>query len=254
MPISDQVMRDLREVVQATRADGDVAAMNAAERLVFRVLPELLDEVERLRSERDSTLPKDFPGPVERVPRDPYPINPAHTVRVLGVDGVTRVECDHTFKGSTNCVHCDMPISELKRRARLEAEALASTDVRRAVAEHPALPEADVVSIVLGPMLRQRVDTIVQTNRLGTRLDLVVQTMFILGLLDCEGMDPRAYIGEPKQHFSHDATFIRFALPHEGTEQRREVMQSVFAWLHAWLGDDDELQRAAGAALAALPR
>jgi hypothetical protein len=186
-------------------------------------------------------------------------IDPRHSVRVVGVDGETRLECDHSFKGGPNCVHCHKAFAELQREALAEAEQLRREPMVDPVrAEQLRRREAErlveVVSIVIGPSLRQRVAAVVQTNRLGTRLDLVVQTMFILGLLDAEGMDPHAYIGEPKQHVSHDGVFLRFALPHDGDAVRLEVLRSVFAWLHAWLGDGDPLQPAAAAALAALPR
>lgn len=171
-----------------------------------------------------------------------YPVDSAHTVRVLGPDGSERIECDHEFVGAPNCVHCGKTSAELFKPGPIER-----------VRPEPA--GVDVVSIALGPVLRARVEQLVKTGRLGRSLTHVAQTLFVLGLLDAEGQDPRAHFGEPKQHVSVDGVFVRFALPHEvGDEARREILRTLYAWLHAWLGDDEPLQRTASAALEALPR
>lgn len=386
MPISEQVMRDLRDIVRATQQDPELAA-TAEERLVFRVLPSLLDEVESLR---DRTLQKDFLAlyasaraltsawhpAVERaalwdqvehlglhvrrlaplyddvrmqlnaqLARQAWPVDPsmldmrlgpitrasdpAHSVRVLQSDGTGRVECDHTFKGTTRCVHCGKSFAEL--RAEMGAEALAATGyverpeaeralraggflaladlvrdgtpdgvelplppslrelarlqvqlpdgvlhatpdelvkvVQRQLDEHegagilpmPALPDDEVAfPITLGPTLLPRVEALVATGRLGRDIEHVVQTLFVLGMLDAEGQDPQAHVGAPHSHVSAEALFVRFGLPHEGgaeaTRQRASILRQLLLDLSEWCDEDDPLRRAFAAAIEALPR
>ena len=269
MPISDQVMRDLREVASTfTRAVRSGTTDNALPetRLVFRVLPELLDEVDTLR--RQATLydksccmcaadAEEMLAFVDwRATRAQVGnAGPDHTVRVLQPDGTTRLVCDHTFKGTSACVHCCKSIEALRAEAGAERDrlrALVAADTGRQPHE---VPEVDVVSIALGPVLHARVTQLVDRGIVGTTLASAAQTMFILGMLDAEGMSPEAYVGEPKQHVAAEAAFVRFALPHVAGDARRvEVLRDLFAWLHAWLADDDVLLPAADAALAALPR
>lgn len=53
-----------------------------------------------------------------------YPVDPAHAVNVLQLDGSTRVECDHTFVGGPRCAYCGIPFAVLQRRKAAEARAL----------------------------------------------------------------------------------------------------------------------------------
>lgn len=169
-------------------------------------------------------------------------LDPAHTVRVQQPDGSIRVECDHKFVGTSDCVRCRKPFAELKAELDAERERLRQTDV-------------EVVSIALGPTLRARAAAVVGRRLLGESLGAAVQGMFILGLLEAEGLTPEEYVGEPVQHISHDASFVRFALPLDpSSPRRREVLQNVFAWMHAVIGEGDPLAAAPAAALAALPR
>lgn len=231
MPISDQVLRDLRAVLSSTMNDSDgLASMNDAERLVFRVLPELLDEVERARA----SVPAPAGGP------QLYPIDPAHTVRVQGADGVVRVLCDHKFLGAPACVHCRKSFDELRGESTRERELLERASVS--------------VAIEIGPTLRPRIEALVATGRLGRDLPIVAQTLFILGMLDAEGHDPRAHVGEPMSHVSADALFVRFALPHEGSAERAAVLRQLFLDMGEWLGEADPLRRPFEAALEFMPR
>lgn len=219
-----------------------------------------------------------------------YPIDPAHSVKVLQGDGSTRVECDHTFVGSSRCGHCGIPFAVLRRRQATEAASLQTVVQEQVEAAqragfldpaaldalakastvtllHPhsdvfdvrlpppsrGIEQVEVVSVPLGPVLLRRVQALVDSGRLGRSLGTVAQTLFILGLLEVEGQDPRAHFGEPKQHISVDGAFLGFALPHEGPG-REDILRSVFAWLQAWLGDEDPLAKAPAAALAALPK
>src|SRR5688572_10127868 len=53
-----------------------------------------------------------------------YPVDPASTVRVLQLDGSSRVECDHTFTGGPRCAYCGIPFAVLQRRNAAESRAL----------------------------------------------------------------------------------------------------------------------------------
>ena len=386
MPISEQVLRDLREIVASDMFDDlvfrvDPAAplspVMACERLVFRTLPALLDEVESLR---DSTLAKDFlalyqsarmltsgwvpipgaPSPSQgdvehlgmqvrrlaplyddvrmqlnlrsQVARDahrqalggPLPsvpfvlrgavparpgqprrsevdpsvfdevnltVAPQHTVRVMRDDGSESVECDHTFKGTRDCVHCGTTVDELIARTRAEAARLPSLlpagvlhaspgelaeAVQRQLDEHEGagiinalhgVSELDAalepddelaVPVTLGPSLRPRVEALVATGRLGRDIEHVVQTLFVLGMLDAEGQDPQAHVGEPHSHVSAEALFVRFGLPHEGgehaTRQRASILRQLLLDLSEWCDEADPLRPAFAAALELLPR
>lgn len=172
------------------------------------------------------------------------PLDPEHTVRVMQPDGSVRLECDHKFLGTSDCVRCRKPFAELRAEQALEANGYVRAD------------QVDLVSIPLGPVLLARVQALVATGRLGRSLGNVAQTLFILGLLNAEGQDPSAHFGAPEQHISVEGVFVRFALPHDAAQapDRAEVLRDLFAWVHAWLGDEDPLAKAPAAALAALPR
>jgi hypothetical protein len=347
MPISEQVLRDLRDIVRATRTGSGIAGgidslENSELHLVFRVLPSLLDEVESLR---DSTLAKDFlalyqaarlvtsaphatGGDVEglalhvvrlaplyddvrrnlnaQLAARAWPVDPAHSVRVLQSDGTGRVECDHTFKGTTRCVHCGKAFDELRAESQAELARLqpqlpdgvlhATPDeladiVQRQLDEHEArgiIPSGHVVirgfdlgaaealhglselagalepddelavPITLGPSLLPRVEALVATGRLGSELEHVVQTLFVLGMLDAEGQDPQAHVGAPHSHVSAEALFVRFGLPHEGgeraTRQRASILRQLLLDLSEWCDEGDPLRPAFAAAIEALPR
>lgn len=51
-------------------------------------------------------------------------LDPEHTVNVLQPDGSTRVECSHTFPGTSRCAHCGVPAVVLKARDRVRALSL----------------------------------------------------------------------------------------------------------------------------------
>lgn len=51
-------------------------------------------------------------------------IDPEHTVNVLQPDGSSRVECSHTFPGTTRCAHCGVPAIVLRARDRAGALSL----------------------------------------------------------------------------------------------------------------------------------
>jgi hypothetical protein len=238
LPIGDRltlVLRELAPLVGVSFADvALLALLTGADDLIDRFVA---DEaaIARLRTEVQQSVPR-------------HRVDPAHSVNVLQPDGSTRVECDHTFKGTRHCVHCGKSMNDLQREQRAEAAALQGE-----LAPAPGVEQVEVVSIPLGRVLLRRAQALVATRRLGRDLGNVAQTLFVLGLLEAEGMDPRAHFGEPKQHISVDGAFLRFALPHTGPD-REGILRSVFAWLHAWLGDDDPLAKAPAAALAALPR
>jgi hypothetical protein len=161
---------------------------------------------------------------------------PPHTVRVMRVDGSTSLECDHTFQDTRHCLHCGKSGAELVRESRAEA---------RNVAE---------VRLELGPTLLPRITALVDSGRLGRDLQVVVQTLFVLGMLDAEGHEPLAHVGEPKSHVSAEAMFVRFALPHEDAPQRAAVLRQLLLDLAEWFDETDPLRPALLAALERLPR
>jgi hypothetical protein len=224
-----------------------------------------------------------------------------HTVRVQQLDGTVSVECDHTFKGTTRCVHCGKAFAELRREASAEREQLGlgpeTLDLRlpsllpdgvlhatpdeladviarqldehegrgiialRGISELDTALEPDdefAVPIVLGPTLRPRVEALVATNRLGCDLEHVVQTLFVLGMLDAEGQDPQAHVGAPHSHVSAEAMFVRFGLPHEGgaeaARQRASILRQLLLDLAEWCDEADPLRPALLAGIEHLPR
>ncbi len=340
MAVSEQVLRDLRDVVRATRAGGDFESMNDAERLVFRVLPALLDEVESLR---DGTLQKDFVALYQAARSVTGAWHPAveradlnlqveglglHVVRlaplyddlrflmrddvrarastafarVFGSDAPPEVVSRGTYVGpdgverSLDSGDLRLPsllpdgvltatpdeladivqrqVEEQQGRGIINPEAFArvvegtrvevqgdvvTLRVATPVLDPPELSREDLVDdlavpIVLGPTLRPRIEKLVATHRLGVDLEHVVQTLFVLGMLDAEGHEPLSHVGDPALHVSAEALFVRFAIPHEDRPQRAAVLRRLFVDLSEWFDANDPLRPSLSAALECLPR
>lgn len=187
-----------------------------------------------------------------------------HTVTVQHDDGTTSRVCDHTFHGTSRCVYCGKAFSELRREMNVEVDrlrqhnrhdALGALDEAAARASTPAPELRETVAVTMGPALRARVDALVEQRLIGDSVGAAVQTMFILGLLEAEGMQPESQVGAVQSHVSIDATYISFAIPHDtDTPHRNEVLRDLFTWLHAWLGDEDPLAAAPAAALEVMNR
>jgi hypothetical protein len=233
MPISDQVLADLREIVSATTNDGDeLASMNDAEQLVYRVLPSLLDELESLRDSHRTSGEEKALDALHRWLHSP------------GGDGAL-IDDAETFHVERESLECH----RLANEEQAEYASLAPERARLATAqaEHG-------VRIELGPTLLPRVASLVATGRLGRELPTVVQTLFVLGMLDAEGQDPREHVGAPQSHVSTEALFVRFALPHDGAAERAAVLRQLFFYMGEWLDASDPLRPSFAAALDSLPR
>jgi hypothetical protein len=131
----------------------------------------------------------------------------------------------------------------------------------RGISELDAALEPDdelSVPITLGPTLRPRIEALVATTRLGRDIEHVVQTLFVLGMLEAEGQDPQAHVGAPHSHVSAEALFVRFGMPHEGdgkaAQQRAAVLRQLFLDLVEWCDEADPLRPSLLAALEHLPR
>jgi hypothetical protein len=211
-----------------------------------------------------------------------------HRVRVMRDDGSVSLECDHTFHDTPHCVHCGKSAAELVRESRAEAELLRvpallpdgvltatpgelADVVQKQLDEHEGRgivamrgvseldgalePAADLaVPITLGPTLLPRIEALVASGRLGRDLPVVVQTLFVLGMLEAEGHEPSAHVGAPQSHVSAEALFVRFGLPHEDHPQRTAVMRQLLIDLSEWCDESDPLRPALSAALECLPR
>lgn len=121
-----------------------------------------------------------------------------------------------------------------------------------------APPDEVAVPVVLGPTLRPRVEALVATQRLGRDIEHVVQTLFVLGMLDAEGQDPQAHVGDPMLHVSAEALFVRFGMPHEAgpvaARQRADILRQLLLDLAEWCDEADPLRPALLAGIEVLPR
>lgn len=136
LPLGDRLARVLRELAPLVGVPfADVALLalvNGTDDLLDRFVADDA-VVARLRADVQAS-----------VTSNAYPVDPAHTVKVLHADGSTRVECDHTFPGSARCAYCGIPFTALQRLQAAEASSLPFV-LRGAVPVPPGQPRRSEV-------------------------------------------------------------------------------------------------------------